>query len=568
MAVKDVLVPDLGGTDGVDVIEFSVQPGDRVEKEDTLLVLESDKASVEVPSPFTGTISSWEVATGQTVKEGDLLAKMEVEEEGASAEAKAPAADDQGDAAHQKSSRPDDSQAPAEDKQEAGKAESKAAGSGQVEQIKVPDIGGSEDVDVIEVPVQEGDQLEAEQTMLVLESDKATMEVPCPRAGTVRNVLLRVGDKVSQGTPVLELLVADGAGGDAGADQGQSQTPAGDKSPQPQEASESGPAQGEAKPSQTAGAVAPSRQDPDSSRPSKRVHAGPAVRRLARELGVDLAQVKATGPRARILKEDVHQYVKSQMQNRTAAVAEGSGLPPLPEVDFSKWGEVERVELNKINRLTATNLHRAWVHIPHVTQFDEADITEMEAFRKAESARLKDQGIKLTPLAFMVKACAKALQDFPRFNSSLTPEGTHLVFKKYINIGIAVDTPNGLVVPVVREADRKSVIEIAEDMKSLSEKARAKKLSPGDMQGGTFSISSLGGIGGTAFTPIVNWPEVCILGVSRSQMKPVYDGQEFVPRLMLPLSLSYDHRVIDGADAARFTSHLATLLGDIRRLLL
>ena len=539
MAVKDVFVPDLGGTDGVDVIELTVKPGERVEKEDTLLVLESDKATVEVPSPFSGVLSSFEVSIGQTVKEGDLLAKMEMDDAGAAAPAaEKPAA--KAEQAPEKKPEP-----------EPGKAEAAAASSSQVETVTVPDIGGAEEVDVIEVSVQEGDQLEPEQTMVVLESDKATMEVPCPKAGTVRKVLLKVGDKVSQGTPVLELLVVGAAAEPA---------KAAPSAPAPQAAA--------ATVAETAAKTAAPTSAALSSGPSKRVHAGPAVRRLARELGVDLAAVKASGPRARILKEDVHEYVKGRLQGKSETVAAGSGLPPLPEMDFTKWGEVESVELGKINKASAANLHRSWVHIPHVTQFDEADITSLEAFRKSETAALKEQGVKLTILAFMVKACAKALQEFPRFNSSLNPEGTHLVFKKYINIGIAVDTPNGLVVPVIKDADKKSVKEIAQDMQVLSEKARAKKLSPGDMQGGCFSISSLGGIGGTAFTPIVNWPEVAILGLSRSQMKPVYNGKDFDPRLMLPLSLSYDHRVIDGADAARFTTYLSSLLTDIRRLLL
>lgn len=543
MAVKDVLVPDLGGTDGVDVIELSVQPGDRVEKEDTLLVLESDKATVEVPSPFSGVVSSFSVSVGQTVKEGDLVAQMEVEEGGKPASAPAAKA----------ASAPAAPAAPAPTQEDVSKAEAAAASSSQMEVILVPDIGGAEEVEVIEVAVREGDQLQPEQTMMVLESDKATMEIPCPKAGTVRNVLLKVGDKVSQGTPLLELLVV-----------GKTET---SKPHAAAQAAASAPA---AAPQSVAAAptVAEKSAVAVSTSPGKRVHAGPAVRRLARELGVDLGAVKASGPRARILKEDVHSYVKSRLQGKTDTVVAGSGLPPLPEMDFSKWGEVEAVELSKINKVSAANLHRSWVHIPHVTQFDEADITSLEAFRKSESAALKEQGVKLTLLAFMVKACAKALQEFPRFNSSMNPEGTHLIFKKYINIGIAVDTPNGLVVPVIRDADKKTVKEIAQDMQTLSEKARNKKLSPADMQGGCFSISSLGGIGGTAFTPIVNWPEVSILGVSRSAMKPVYNGKDFDARLMLPLSLSYDHRVIDGADAARFTTYLAGLLSDIRRLLL
>ncbi|MVF11171.1 dihydrolipoyllysine-residue acetyltransferase [Ketobacter sp. MCCC 1A13808] len=568
MAIKDVLVPDLGGSDGVDVIELSVQPGDRIEKEDTLLVVESDKATVEVPSPYTGVVKTVVVSIGQSVKEGDKLVEMELdgdESEASSATKKAesekPSAPAKTGNAEDQNSKLKSSEATTAEKKPSSssdkKSEAAAASSHQMEVIAIPDIGGGEDVDVIEVNVQEGDQLEPEQTLVVLESDKATMEIPCPKAGTVRKVLLKVGDKVSQGTPALELLVAS-TGQPAEADSKPATEPA-------SSGSTAISSNEKAQPAEQAARV--SGVGEQTLTASKKVHAGPAVRRLARELGVDLAMVKASGPRARILKEDVHAYVNKRLSGKAEAIAEGSGLPKLPEIDFAKWGEVEAVELNKINKLTATNLHRAWVHIPHVTQFDEADITELETFRKAESARLKEEGVKLTLLAFMVKACAKSLQEFPRFNSSLSPDGTHLIFKKYINVGIAVDTPNGLVVPVIKDADKKSVKEIALDMQTLSEKARSKKLSPGDMQGGTFSISSLGGIGGTAFTPIVNWPEVSILGVSRSQMKPVYNGEEFEPRLMVPLSLSYDHRVVDGADAARFTTFLSRQLSDIRRLL-
>ena len=547
MAVKDVLVPDLGGTDGVEVIEITVSPGTHVEKEDTMVVLESDKATVEVPAPFSGVVKAITVSIGQTIKEGDVFAQMDTESgDGASAKTE---------------EKPEPAEAPAAPAAEppaaAAPSGATSAAETKVEVITVPDIGGSEDVEVIEVNVQEGDTLGVEDTMVVLESDKATMEVPCPQAGVARKVLLNVGDKVSEGSPVLELNVT--ASSDSSAASESAAAPA--EKP-------STPAASTASPSAASEPQKPASATPNSSAPSKRVHAGPAVRRLARELGVDLAQVKATGPRARILKEDVHAFVKSKMTGTGSAPVAGSGLPALPEIDFSKWGEVETVELSKINKVSAANLHRSWVHIPHVTQFDEADVTELEAFRKSEGAKLKDEGIKLTILAFMVKACAKSLQAFPRFNSSMDASGENLIFKRYIHIGIAVDTPNGLVVPVIRDADKKSVSEIAQDMQVLSEKARNKKLSPADMQGGTFSISSLGGIGGTAFTPIVNWPEVAILGVSRSQTKPVFNGKDFDPRLMLPLSLSYDHRVIDGADAARFTSYLAQQLSDIRRLLI
>ena len=559
MTVKEVVVPDMGGTDSVDVIELSVQVGDQVAAEDSLLVLESDKASVDVPAPVAGTLKRFLVAVGDSVKEGDPIAEIETdaEEDGSSptqepkSESESKAASDEGQSDQAAEEQPD-----------------KAASESQQIKVPVPDIGGAEGVEVIEINVAEGDELEPEQTMIVLETDKATMEVPAPEGGKVAKVLLKVGDKVSEGDPVLELITSGSAGKASSSASADSKQSADSKKTAAKESEKSQPASDQAS-SQAASQATTASTDSASSdsegKPSRPVHAGPAVRRLARELGVDLAQVKGSGPKDRVLKEDVHAHVKQRLA-QPAAAAGGSGLPPLPEIDFSKWGEVEQVELNKINKVSATNLHRAWVHIPHVTQFDEADITDLEAFRKAEGGRLED--VKLTMLAFIVKACARALLEFPKFNSSLASDGASLMMKKYVHVGIAVDTPNGLVVPVIRNADQLSVVDIAKAMTELSVKARNKKLSPGDMQGGSFSISSLGGIGGTAFTPIVNWPEVAILGVSRSQMKPVYADGEFQPRLMLPLSLSYDHRVIDGADAARFTSFLSAQLGDIRRLLL
>lgn len=560
VAVKDVLVPDLGGTAAVDVIEISVKPGDRVSKEQTLLVLESDKATVEVPSPFEGVVQQIVVSVGQQVKQGDKVMAMETGEGAAAAPAAAKPAPAAAEKAAPIATKPVPEKAASAPAEKPAAVDSSAPAAATSITVTIPDIGTADAVDVIEISVKEGNVLAQEQTMLVLESDKATMEVPCPQAGTVQKLLLKVGDKVTQGAPVLELLVQGAA------DAAVAAKPA---------ATASVPA---AEPSATATTAAPAKAAASATSvataavpaPASKVHAGPAVRLLARELGVDLGLVKSTGPRNRILKEDVHAFVKQRLSDKSVAtaMASGSGLPPLPEIDFSQFGPVEMVELSRINKLSAANLHRAWVHIPHVTQFDEADITDLETFRKSESAALKDQDVKLTILAFMVKACAKSLLAFPRFNSSLHVGGEQLVFKKYVHIGIAVDTPNGLVVPVIRDADKKSVLDIAKDMQVLSQKARAKKLSPGDMQGATFSISSLGGIGGTAFTPIVNWPEVAILGVSKSQFKPVYNGKDFVPRLMLPLSLSYDHRVIDGAQAARFTAYLSQQLADIRRLLL
>ena len=545
MTIKEIMVPDLGTGDAVDVIEISVKPGDKVAQEQTILVLESDKATVEVPSPFSGTVKDIVVQVGQSVKQGDKLMTMDSADGAAAVEvADKPAAAPPAPVA----TEPAPVAKPAQPVTQAV--------ANQVVTIAIPDIGTADAVDVIEVVVKPGDTLALEQTMVVLESDKATMEIPCPQAGTVEKLLLKAGDKVTQGTPVLTLLAAAAPLAAEPAAQAQPAASSSQESPR-------------AEPPKAAKPAAAPAAAVTQALSNAQAHAGPAVRKLARELGVDLGKVSATGPRNRIMKDDVHAWVKQQLKaNAGAGAVTGSGLPSLPEIDFAQFGPVEQVELSRINKLSAANLHRAWLHIPHVTQFDEADITDLEAFRKSETDALKSRNIKLTVLAFMVKACAQTLREFPRFNSSLHVKGEHLVLKQYVHIGIAVDTPNGLVVPVIRDADKKSVIEIAQDMQLLSQKARDKKLSPGDMQGASFSISSLGGIGGTAFTPIVNWPEVAILGVSRSQIKPVWDGKAFQPRLMLPLSLSYDHRVIDGAEAARFTTHLARQLADIRRLLL
>ena len=433
----------------------------------------------------------------------------------------------------------------------------------EVKEITVPDIGDFDAVDVIEVLVGPGDSVAAEDSIITLESDKATMEVPCPVDGTVTEMLIQPGDKVAEGTPVAKVEVSDDGAGDA----------AGDDT-----AAAAAPAEPSAPAEQPAPAEAPTKQadGPALSAETQRLaHAGPSVRRFARELGVPLDQVTGSGRKGRISREDVQAYVKSALEGGAAAApaaaapaAEGAGIPPIPAVDFSKFGEVEEVDLPRIKRLSGPHLHRSWLNIPHVTQFDEADITELDAFRKAEKAAAEQAGVKLTPLAFMVKASARALQAFPDFNSSLRSDGAALIRKHYINIGVAVDTPQGLVVPVIKDADQKGIYAIAADLAELSAKARDGKLGAGDMQGGTFSVSSLGGLGGTAFTPIVNAPEVAILGVSKTATKPVWDGSQFVPRLMLPLSLSYDHRVIDGAAAARFTTYLTGVLGDLRRLIL
>jgi pyruvate dehydrogenase E2 component (dihydrolipoamide acetyltransferase) len=434
-------------------------------------------------------------------------------------------------------------------------------------EVKVPDIGDFKDVPVVEIMVSVGARIEKEDPLVSLESDKATIEVPAPAAGTVRSIELKVGDKVSQGTLVLVLEADDTAGAPAVAAAVPAPAPAPAAPP---------PAPAAPAPAAVAPAPPPAAADAsggDEPAAPGGLHASPSIRRFARELGVNLSRVAASGPKGRILLEDVQSFFKQALSAPAPAAAAAGGnlpfnLPPMPQVDFAKFGPVESLPLSRIQKLSGPNLHRNWVSIPHVTQFDEVDITELEAFRKAQVEALKKQGVRLTVLAFLVKAVAGALREFPTFNASLAPGGDALVLKKYFHVGVAVDTPDGLVVPVIRDCDRKSVSDIARELASLSEAARERKLKPADMQGGCFSISSLGGIGGTAFTPIINAPEVAILGVSKSTMRPVFVDGTFVPRLMLPLSLSYDHRVIDGATGARFITHLNGLLADVRRLLL
>jgi pyruvate dehydrogenase E2 component (dihydrolipoamide acetyltransferase) len=435
---------------------------------------------------------------------------------------------------------------------------------GAMHEVLVPDIGDFKDVPIIEVLVKPGDTVKADDSLITLESDKATMEVPAPAAGVVRDLKVKVGDKVSEGHAILSLEVTDGAAAPPPA--AAAAAPAPPAAPPP---TAPAPALAAAAPAGRA-AAAPVAAAVDEAG-FARAHASPAVRRFARELGVDLSKVKGTGPKARVLKDDVQAFVKQAL----AAPAAGGGggglgfaLPPMPSIDFTKFGPVEPKPLSRIKKISGANLHRNWVSIPHVTQNDEVDITEMEAFRKQIGDEAQKQGVRLTPLAFMIKACVAALKQFPAFNASLSPDGESLILKRYYHIGVAVDTPNGLVVPVIRDADQKGVIALARELGEVSARMRDGKISPADMQGGTFSISSLGGIGGTHFTPIINAPEVAILGVSRSSMKPVWKDGAFVPRLILPISLSYDHRVIDGAEGARFITHLGSVMSDIRRLIL
>ena len=554
----EVLLPDIGDFHDVEIIEILVSPGDRVEAEDPLLTLESDKASMEIPSPQGGVVGEIKVALGDKVNQGDMLMLLEVTpaepEAAAVSEPAAPLAEDRSSPAVEPP--PEQESLPP----------SAAGGGSQIREVLLPDIGDFKDVEIIELLVSPGDRVEAEQSLLTLESDKATMEIPAPFAGVVKSLVVAIGDKVSQGDRIAELETAGptvpAAPEAAVAEAVQPAAP----SPTPAPAEASRPP-GEKEPSRRPIASRPS--DAQRSKP----HASPGVRRFARELGVDLYLVSGSGTKGRITKEDVQGFVKRSLAEG-AAVAPARGatgapaLPGMPEVDFSKFGEVEEQPLGRIKKLSGAHLHRSWLNVPHVTQFDEADITELEAFRKANKDAAAKAEVKLTFMPFLMKAVCKAMAEFPQFNSALSPDGERLILKKYMHIGVAVDTPNGLVVPVVRDVDRKGIFDLAADLGEMSAKARAGKLAPDDMQGGCLSISSLGGIGGTQFAPIVNAPEVAILGISRAVMQPKWDGQAFAPRLMMPFSLSYDHRVIDGAEGVRFTTYLGLLLEDIRRLLL
>ncbi|MDX9688205.1 dihydrolipoyllysine-residue acetyltransferase [Halopseudomonas formosensis] len=544
-----IKVPDIGGEG--EVIEILVQVGDRIEVEQSLVTLESDKASMEVPSPKAGTVTAIKVNIGDTLKEGDDLIELEVE--GADAAAEQPA-------------EPAEAEEPAEEKPQAAPAaaEKPAAKKAEssVQSFNIPDIGDGS-ARVIELLVQVGDKVEADQSLLTLESDKASMEIPSPAAGVIEAIEVKLEQEVQTGDLMLRMRVEGEAGEEESA-------PAAIVEEAEDEVAVA-PAKEERAPAASQPQATPAPVGAPS-RGGKKVHAGPAVRKLAREFGIDLTEVSGTGPRGRILKEDVQAHVQAIMRQRkeggAAAAAGGAGIPQVPEVDFTRFGEVEVKDMTRLQQMGATNLHRSWLNVPHVTQFDQADISELEDFRKAQKAVAEKAGVKLTVLPFLLKACAHLLREQPNFNVSLAANGKQLIEKKYVHIGFAVDTPDGLLVPVIRDVDRKSLLELAAEAAALADKARNKKLSANDMQGACFTISSLGHIGGTYFTPIVNTPEVAILGVSRATMQPVWDGKAFQPRLMLPLSLSYDHRAINGAAAAQFTRRLGELLGDIRSMLL
>ncbi len=520
----DIVVPDLGDFANVEVIEVLVGSGDKVEREDGLVTIETDKASMDIPSPEDGVVEALTVGVGDTVSTGDVIGRLTVEDGAGASEVSDDAATE------------------------------RSGDTGASQTLVVPDIGDFSDVDIIEVHIAAGDAVDVEDPLITLETDKAAMDVPAVVAGTVKDVLVKVGDKVSEGASIATIETAGGAAREPAKNDTEAQ-----------------PAVAPAAPA--ASTPAPARQaEVPRSLPGideagfARAHASPSVRKLARELGVDLARVNGSGRKSRIVHDDVKSYVKAILTGQSAGPA-GGGLPSTPVVDFAKFGDIETQPLTRIQKISGPRLQASWINLPHVTQHDLADITELEARRQALKGPAKERGISLTPLAFIMKACVAALQEFPKVNASLSEDGENLVYKKYIHLGFAADTEQGLVVPVIRDVDTKDVYEIAKELGELSALARDGKLKADQLQGATFTISSLGGIGGTAFTPIVNAPEVAILGVSRSSMQPVWNGSEFEPRLMLPLSFSYDHRVIDGAQAVRFTTFLGQQLADADTLL-
>ncbi|MFI2812357.1 MULTISPECIES: dihydrolipoyllysine-residue acetyltransferase [unclassified Microbulbifer] len=557
MAKQVIKVPDLGGADQVDVIEISVAVGDTVAEEDSLIVVEGDKASMDVPAPYAGKITSISVSEGDKVSEGDVIGEMETEAEGESGEEDAEPSEEATE------------ESPSEADEEAGEEPGEAsagAGEEKEETVTVPDLGGADAVDVIEITAQAGDEVEEGDSLIVVEGDKASMDVPAPFAGTVVSIDVKEGDKVSTGDKLGVMKVVSG-GAPSGA---KPEKKVEKKAP----AKESAPAA----PAEESGATSEPPAAPQKDHAlhrdltvSAEVYAGPAVRKLARELGVTLTKVKPSGPRNRVTKDDLNAYIKEQVkkaESGAVGVGGGLGVAKMPEIDFSQFGPVTTEPMSKIHKLTAANMSRNWLNVPHVTQFDDADITELEDFRKSMKAEAEKRGVKLTPVPFLLKAAAAALRAEPSFNVSLHNDGEHIVRKDYVHIGMAVDTPKGLMVPVIRDVDKKGLYELAEEASAMAAAARDGKLKPKDMQGACFTISSLGAIGGSGFTPIVNSPEVGILGVSKLSVKPVWNGSEFVPRKMLPVALSYDHRAVNGGDAGRFLTYMVSVLADVRRLLL
>ena len=548
-----VKVPDLGGSENVEIIEISVAVGDRVEVEQDLIVLETDKATMEVPSSHAGVVTELLVKVGDTVSEGSDILALTSESSGVAEGDEQPATEAAAESAEKA--------APAAEEP----APEPASSASKTIELTVPDLGGATDVDIIELSVEPGARVDAEDSLLVLETDKASMDVPAPQAGTLVEFKVAVGDKVNEGDVYAVLTTSNSATTTVAA-------PAPEPAPEPvTEKPTSAPTPAKAESAAAAQGVETKALESKAVVAGKDVYAGPSSRRLARQLGVDLTRVKGSGARNRITKDDIRAYVKGlvqQAESGQVSVTSGSGIPAVPEIDFSQFGEIDLQPMSKIKKLTAANMSRAWLNVPHVTQFDEADMSDLDAFRNDMKAEAERRGVKLTPMPFLIKAAAMALRAEPSFNVSLHADGEHMVQKHYVHIGMAVDTPNGLVVPVIRDADQKGIWQLAEESNELAAKARAGKLKAAEMQGGCFTISSLGAMGGTGFTPIVNTPEVAIMGVSKAQIKPIWNGKEFEPRNMLPLAVSYDHRAINGADCGRFFTTLVAMISDIRRLVL
>ncbi|GAB5498015.1 MAG: dihydrolipoyllysine-residue acetyltransferase [Pseudohongiellaceae bacterium] len=576
MATENIKVPDLGDASDVEVIELLVSVGDKVSENDSLLVLESDKAAMEIPAPMSGVVKSIAVNLGDQVSTGNDILTLEVDGEGS--DSSAAGEDKDADADQDESAKDSEKQAgegkveksqQSKDDKSADKDKSKAgqgSGGGQsrITDVEVPDLGTEDEVEVIELHIAAGDSVSADDSLITLESDKAAMEVPSPQDGTVEELLVKVGDKIKTGSKIVKLKVTDS--GDAGDSDDRSeakQDTKTEKDDKPSSDSGSGKSADKAAPAQPQ-APATSSDKSDSAK----VYAGPAVRKLARELGVDLTQVQGSGAKSRIVKEDIHEFVKARINQAPAGGGGGFEMPAIEDIDFSQFGDVEKVERSKLDKLTARNMHRNWTLVPQVAQFNEADVTDLEDFRAELKPEAEKRDTRLTFLPFLLKACAKALAEYPQFNVSLHSSGEYLIQKKYCHIGVAVATPAGLVVPVIRDVDKKSLWELADEVLEMTDKAKKRKLGREDMQGACFTISSLGAIGGTGFIPIVNAPEVAILGVSKTTIKPVYIDGEFKPRKMLPLTLTYDHKAVNGVDGGMFADYLVTVLGDIRRLIL
>ena len=575
MTIENILVPDLGDASDVEVIELLVAVGDTVAEEDSLLVLESDKAAMEIPAPKAGVIKTVEVNLGDKVSSGSLIVTLEVE--GAAEDSAAPAGS--GESKSEEAEASGEAAQPAEqDPASSDGGEQLAAEPAQASlvDVLVPDLGTDDEVEIIEIAIAVGDTLSVDDTLMTLESDKAAMDVPSDRAGVVKEILVAVGDKVKNGDAIVRLLAEQKAQSNAQqeptqkadlrtASETQKTAPAADQGSG--NAGAASPAPDSPSTSSVTGSPISSPNSPVPGSESAKVYAGPAVRKLARELGVDLTQVSGSGAKSRITKDDVHGFVKARL-NAPAAVQGGAAIAAVPDIDFSQFGEIEEVPRSKLHKLTASNMQRNWNAVPHVAQFNEIDITDLEEFRASLKGEAERKGVKMTFLPFLLKACAKALAEYPEFNVSLHSSGEYLIQKKYIHIGVAVATDAGLVVPVIRDVDKKDLWELAAEVVELSNKAKARKLAPQDMQGACFSISSLGALGGTGFIPIVNAPEVAILGVAKTAVKPQFIDKEFVPRQMLPITLSYDHKAVNGVDGGLFVTYLDKLLSDIRNLVL